>query len=51
MIFELSVSMPPIGRLQLRARGNGARRQEKGRNVSWRNGSMQKKPGLDYGMQ
>ena len=34
-----------------RARGNSAVRRNKGWNVSWRNGSLQKKPGLDYGMQ
>ena len=31
-------------------RGNGTRRRIKGRNVSWRNGSLQRKPGLDYGL-
>ena len=36
------------GRLQPRTRGNGAGRRNKGRNVSWRNGSLQKKSGLDY---
>ena len=30
---------------------NGAERQNKGRNISWQNGSLQKKPRLDYGMQ
>ena len=30
--------------------GNGAGRRNKGRNVSWRNRSLQRKPGLDYGM-
>ena len=35
------------GRLQPRTRGNGAKR----RNISWRNGSLQRKPGLDYGIQ
>ena len=25
--------------------------QNKGRNISWRNGSLQRKPRLDYGMQ
>ena len=29
----------------------GAERQNKGRNISWRNGSLQRKPRLDYGMQ
>ena len=31
--------------------GNSSRRWNKGRNVSWRNGSLQRKPGLDYGIQ
>ena len=31
--------------------GNGAERQNKGRNISWRNGSLQRKPRLDYGVQ
>ena len=30
---------------------NGAERQNKGWNISWQNGSLQKKPRLDYGMQ
>ena len=30
---------------------NCAERQDKGRNISWRNGSLQRKPRLDYGMQ
>ena len=34
-----------------RTRGNGAGRRNKGRNVSWRNGSLQRKSGLDDGMQ
>ena len=34
---ELSVSASTSERLQPRARGNGARRRNKGRNVSWRN--------------
>ena len=29
-------------------RGNDTRRRNKGRNVSWRNGSLQRKPALDY---
>ena len=37
--------------LQPRTRGNGAGRRNKGRNVSWRNGSLQRKSGLGYGMQ
>ena len=48
---ELSVSTPTSGRLQPRTMGNGAGRRNKGRNISWRNGSLQRKPGLDYGMQ
>ena len=31
--------------------GNGAERQNKGRTISLRNGSLQRKPGMDYGMQ
>ena len=39
-------------RLQPRTRGNGAKRQNKGRNILWRNGPLlQRKPGLNYGMQ
>ena len=30
---------------------NGAGRRNKGWDVSWRNGSLQRKPGLDNGMQ
>ena len=48
---ELSVSTPTSGRLQPRTRGNGARRRKRGRNVSCRNGPLQIKLGLDYGMQ
>ena len=44
-------STPTSGRLQLRTRGDGAERQNKGRNISWRNGLLQRKPRLDYGMQ
>ena len=33
------------GRLQPRTRGNGAERENKGRNISWRNGSLQKNQG------
>ena len=47
---ELSASTPTSRRLQPRTRGNGAKRQNKGRNISWQNGSLQKKPRLDYGM-
>ena len=32
-------------------RGNVAERRNKGRNISWRNGSLQRKPRLNYGMQ
>ena len=39
------------GRLQPRTRGNDAGRRRKGQNVSWRNGSLQRKPWLDYGMK
>ena len=46
-----SASTPTSGRLQPRMRGNGAGRRNKGRNVSWRNGSLQRKPELDYGIQ
>ena len=38
------------GRLQARTKGSGAGRQNKGRNVSWRSGSLRRKPGLDYSM-
>ena len=48
---EVSAPTPTSGRLQPRARGNGAERWNKGWNISWRNGSLQKKPRLDYGMQ
>ena len=48
---ELSVLTATSGRLLPRTRVNGARRLNKGRNVSWRNRSLQRKPGLDYGMQ
>ena len=44
---ELSASTPTIGQLQPRTRGNGAGR----RNISWRNGPLQRKPGLNYGIQ
>ena len=30
---------------------NDARRRKKGRNVSWQNGPLQGKSGLDYGIQ
>ena len=46
---RVSASRPTSGRLQPRTRGNGAERQNKGRNISWQNGSLQKKPRLDYG--
>ena len=48
-ILELSVSAPTSGRLQPRIRRNGAKWRNKGRNVSWRNVSLQRKSGLDYG--
>ena len=48
---ELSASTPTSGRLQTKTRGDDAGRWNKGRNASWRNGSLQKKPALDYGMQ
>ena len=40
-----------IGQLQPRMRDNCEERRNKGWNISWRNGSLQRKPGLDYGMQ
>ena len=48
---ELSASTPTSGRLQPRTRENDAERQNKGRNISWQNGSLQRKPMLDCGMQ
>ena len=48
---ELSPSTPTSGCLQPRTRGNGAKGWNKVRTISWRNGSLQRKPGLDYGMQ
>ena len=51
MTSELSASTPTSGRPQPRTRGNGAERQNKGRNISWQNRPLQKKPRLDYGMQ
>ena len=39
---ELSASMPTRGRLKP-TRRNGAERRNKGRNISWRNGSLQRK--------
>ena len=47
---ELSASTPTSGRLQPRTRGNGAERQNKGRNISWQNRCRKTKAGL-YGMQ
>ena len=44
---ELPASTPTSGRLQPRTKCNGAERRNKGRNISWRNGSLQRKPGLD----
>ena len=49
---ELSASTPTSGRLQPRTKGNGAERRNKVRNIiSWRNGSLQRMPRLDYSMQ
>ena len=48
---DLRAFVPTRGRLQPRTRGNDAERQNKGRNISWRNGSLQRKSRLDYGMQ
>ena len=48
---ELSASTPTSGGLQPRTRGNGAERQNKGRNISLRIESLQRKPRLDYGTQ
>ena len=48
---ELSVFAPTSKRLQPRTRGDGARRCNKGRNVSWRNKLLQRKPGMDYDTQ
>ena len=42
---------PTSGRLQPRTRGIGTERQNNGRDISWRNGSLQRKPRLGYGMQ
>ena len=47
---ELSASTPTNGRLQPRTRGNGAERQNKGRNISWRNGSLHREPRLRHAM-
>ena len=49
--LEFSVSTPTSRGLQPKTREDGARRWNKGQNVSWRNGSLQRKTGLDYGMQ
>ena len=48
---ELSLSTLTSGRLQLRKRENGARRRNKGRNVSRHNASLERKPGQDYDIQ
>ena len=48
---ELSASTPTSGRLQPRTRRSGAERRNKRRNISWRNESLQRKPGLGYSMQ
>ena len=50
MTSELSVSIPTSGQLQPRIREDGARRRNKGRNVSWRNEPLQRKFELDYGI-
>ena len=42
---ELSSSTPTSGQLQPRTRGNCAGRRNKGRDISWRNRSLQRKPG------
>ena len=47
---DRSASTPTSGQLQPRTTGNGAERRNEGRNISWRNGSLQRNPGLDYGM-
>ena len=47
----LSASTPTSRRLQPRTRGNGAERRDKGWDSLWLNGSLQRKSGLDYGMQ
>ena len=36
---------------EARMRGDGAERRNKGWDISWRNGSLQRKPEVDYGMQ
>ena len=41
---ELSISTPTSGRLRPRTRGDSAERRNKGRNISWQNGSVQRKP-------
>ena len=41
---------PVCGRLQSKTRGDGAGRGNKGRNISWRNGSLQREATLDYDM-
>ena len=48
--LRASASTPTSGLLQPRTRENGAGLRNKGRNDSWANGSLQRKPGLDYGM-
>ena len=39
---EISTSTPTSGRQQPRTRGNGAEWRNKGRNISWRSGSLQR---------
>ena len=48
--IEVDRSTPTSKRLQPRMKGNGAKWQNKRRNISWRNGSLQRKPRLNYGM-
>ena len=48
---ERLASTPTSGQLRPGTRGNGAERRNKGRNISWINESLQRKPGLDFGMQ
>ena len=33
-----------------KTRGDVEERRNKGQNISWRHGALQRKPGLDYGM-
>ena len=45
MDSELSTSTPISRRLQPRMRGNGAGRPNKGRQISWQNGSLKRNQG------